>query len=142
MWTPGEGWWSARPSPWRRLAFSGSSGWFAIAGERGRDRAGQGADGEGLAQQLVATQIVRLSLADVAGHEEHREIARTGRFQIADQLGAAHFRHDDVGDDEVKGLCIEEHDRLRPAGTGDRFVIEILEGADGCRTHSRIVLDQ
>src|SRR5207237_8402068 len=83
-----------------RLAFGGGPRRLAVAGESRGDGTGQRADRERLAQQLVAAQVVALTLADVAGDEQHGEVTWTGRFEVADQLGAAHVRHDHLGDAE------------------------------------------
>ena len=46
-----------------------------MAGKGGGDGAGERADGERLAQQLVAPQVVAFAFADIAGDEQHREVA-------------------------------------------------------------------
>ena len=93
----------ARDQPFAAAAEE-RGGSLAWPRERRGDRAGERADGERLAQQLVAAQVVGLAFADIAGDEQHREVAVAGRFQMADQLGAGHLGHDHVGDDEVELL--------------------------------------
>src|SRR5207244_6008123 len=58
-----------------RLALGGSSGRLAVAGERRGNRAGERSDREGLAEQLIAAEVVGFTLADIAGDEQHGEIA-------------------------------------------------------------------
>ena len=63
-------------------------------------------------------------------------------LQVADQLRAGHFGHDDVGDDQVEFLLSNKLDGLGAAGAGDRLVVQILKRIDGRRADPRIVLDQ
>ena len=63
-------------------------------------------------------------------------------FKCADQLGAGHFRHDDVADDEVEFLLLEQLDGFGAARAGDRLVIEVLERIDRRRADPGIILDQ
>src|SRR5574338_81701 len=112
------------------------------SGEGGGDRARQRADGEGLAQELVAAEVVAFALADIAGDEQHGEIAGVGGLEVADQLGAGHLGHDHVGNDEIEYVGLEQLDRLGAAAAGDRLVVEVLERSDGRSAHPRVVLDQ
>ena len=61
---------------------------------------------------------------------------------MADELGAGHFRHDHVADDQVELLLLEQLDRFGAARAGDRLIIQIFQRIDGRRPDPRIVLDQ
>ena len=95
-----------------------------------RDGIRQRADGERLAQQLVADEVTGFAFADISGDEEDREIVMR-LLQMLDQLRSRHLRHDHVADDKVEGLAFEEVDRFGAAAASDRIVVEVLQGLDG-----------
>src|SRR5690348_2121836 len=71
-----------------RSAFRGGAWRLGVAGEGRGDGARKRTDREGLPQQLVAAEVVTLALADIAGDEQHREVAGARRLQVTDELGA------------------------------------------------------
>jgi len=90
----------------------------------------------------VAAQVVAFAVADIAGDEQHRELAILGLLQVADELGAGHLGHDHVADDEVERPGFEQFDRFRAARAGNRVIIQVLERSDSCGANARVILDQ
>lgn len=79
----------------------------------------------------------------VAGHEEHgqvREIPHDPRGQFA----PAHFRHDEIGDDQADVAiltAVQDRDGLRAILGGDDVVAEALQNLDGQLAQNFFVLD-